>query len=217
MFTKALHPLKQMDKNLTENLLRHVKKKMFRKKCLKYDILKRKDLPKWNCMLLWFSPLCLGMGECFLLFAAFQRASCCHSTLKIHPSFLTVVPTYWEFRTVYICRCFRFTIFMTFKICILCINEQNVYKTFQGKTISGGDNKSWYLIRISEKIILIDIKDKLVEGKRTGLKTQRCSMFEFESYSDLIFFFLLVSGLVGRFMFFLCCEGFKFVYTFWNI
>ena len=112
---------------------------------------------------------------------------------------LTVVPTYWEFRTVYICRCFRFTIFMTFKICILCINEQNVYKTFQGKTISGGDNKAWYLIRISEKIILIDIKDKLVEGKRTGLKTQRCSMFEFESYSDLIFFsfYLWVVWWVG--------------------
>ena len=26
MFTKALHPLKQMDKNLTENLLLHLKK-----------------------------------------------------------------------------------------------------------------------------------------------------------------------------------------------
>ena len=36
---------KQMDENLTENLLQHLKK-MFRKKCLKYDILERKDLPK---------------------------------------------------------------------------------------------------------------------------------------------------------------------------
>ena len=156
------------------------------------------------------------ISACFLL-------SISVLTLPSRPTHVSaVVPTYWEFRTVYICRCFRFTIFMTFKICILCINEQNVYKTFQGKTISGGDNKAWYLIRISEKIILIDCKDILVKGKRTGFKISRCSMFEFESYSDIYFFFgfsfffSLVSGLVGRFLFFSCCVGFKFVCTFFK-
>ena len=119
------------------------------------------------------SSLCLGMGECLFLFDAFHRDSSCLSLSSLYPQdppiFQLSSPPI-ENSELYIYADFRFTIFMTFKICILCINEQNVYKTFQGKTISGGDNKAWYLFRISEKIILIDCKDTLVEGKRTGFK-----------------------------------------------
>ena len=60
-------------------------KKMFRKKCLKYDILKRKDLPKWNFMRLCFFLL-FGYGWVFHC-AAFQRDSLPHSTFKTHPFF----------------------------------------------------------------------------------------------------------------------------------
>ena len=81
--------------------------------------------PPWNSTDLWFFPL-FSYGWVFHWF-------CCNSawfllsisilTLPLRPThFSAVVPTYWKFRIVYICRCFRFTIFMTFKICILCIN-----------------------------------------------------------------------------------------------
>ena len=83
MYTKAPYPPKQMDENLTENLLWHVKK-MFGKKCLKYGIPKRKIYPH---VILWIydSSLCLGMGECLFLFATFQSDSCCLSISSPYP------------------------------------------------------------------------------------------------------------------------------------
>ena len=83
MFTKAPHPPKQMDKNLTENLLRHVKK-MFRKKCLNMIFLKEKIYQN-EILCVYDSSLCLGMAECLFLFAAFPCDSYCLSLSSLYP------------------------------------------------------------------------------------------------------------------------------------
>ena len=74
------------------------------------------------------SSLCVGMGECLFLFDAFHRDSSCLSLSSLYPQdppiFQLSSPPI-ENSELYIYADFRFTIFMTFKICILCINEKN--------------------------------------------------------------------------------------------
>ena len=141
-------------------------KKMFRKKCLKYGIPRRKI---YQHEILWIDDSSLCLGECMFLFVAIQPDSCCQSLSS--PSFqdppisqLSSPPI--ENSELYIYADFSvlsFSWLLKFAYCVY-------YKTFQGKTISGGDNYAWYLFSISEKIIPIDCKDILVEVKRTGFK-----------------------------------------------
>ncbi len=138
------------------------------------------------------SSLCLGMGECLFRLLHFSMLLavylCPHSTLKTHPCF-NCLPHLLRIQNCIYMQVYQIYHFRHFWNLHIVYKLTNVYKTFQGKTISGGDNKAWYLIRISKKIILIDCKDILVKGKRTGFKMSRSSMFEFESYSEIYFFF----------------------------
>ena len=175
---------------------------MFRKKCLKYDILKRKDLPNWNFICLWFFPL-FGYGWVFVSFcciSAWYLLSISVLTLPSRPTHVSaVVPTYWEFRTVYICRCIRFTIFVTFKICILCINEQTFTKRFRGRQFQGEITKRDIWSEYQRKLSLLTARTYWSRGNALVLRSQdvRCSS----------------SNLTATYIFF----GFSFFFDLWVV
>ena len=111
------------------------------------------------------------ISACFLL-------SISVLTLPSWPTHVSaVVPTYWEFRTVYICRCIRFTIFVTFKICILCINEQTFTKRFRGRQFQGEITKRDIWSEYQRKLSLLTARTYWSRGNALVLRSQdvRCS------------------------------------------
>ena len=120
------------------------------------------------------SSLCLGMGECLFRLLHFGMLLAVY--LCPHPC-SAVVPTYWEFRTVYICRCIRFTIFVTFKICILCINEQTFTKRFRGRQFQGEITKRDVWSEYQRKLSLLTARTYWSRGNALVLRSQdvRCS------------------------------------------
>ena len=75
-----------MDGNLTENLLWHVKKKCSGRNALNVVYLPTEHEILW----IYDSSLCLGMRECFILFAAIQPDSCCLSLSSPYPQDLPI-------------------------------------------------------------------------------------------------------------------------------
>ena len=84
MFKKHRVPQKQMDGNLTENLLWHVKKNV------QEEMHKIWFIYQHEILWIYDSSLCLVMGECFIHFAAIQPDSCCLSLSSPYPQDLPI-------------------------------------------------------------------------------------------------------------------------------
>ena len=156
---------------------------MFRKKCLKYDIPKRKDLPQWNFMRLLILPFVwVWVSDCLAVYL------CPHSNLKTHP-FFSFHPHLLRNQNCIYMQVFQIYHFHDFK------NLHTVYKLtkrFRGRQFQGEITQRDIWWESQRKFTLLTARTYWSRGNALVLKSKDiwCSSSSLSAtYIFFLFFF----------------------------